>query len=305
MKILRMMKGSKLDRFSRTDSRSAGFTLVELLVSIAITGIVSTMMSYGIGSMVSSNQKLGVEQSRRVEISRAIELISTDIQIAQVINPDATVQATITAKNSANAFNPAINSSDTPVLYLELPICSGVPERVIYSIRAKSAGEQRFGPNIIYRYGRIADENGTIDCAATPVYSAIADRITAANITPTCSSPAINSGTNGFYSCVSDNQASIAIFGAVSSANTYALNRTVKSGFVPPVPTTPSTECTVPDLLTTATTPVQANSAISTNRLLSFGISMSSGNSTSRILTQTPAAGSLISCDSGLVTYTY
>ena len=305
MKILRMMKRPKLDLFSPTDSRSAGFTLVELLVSIAITGIVSTMMSYGIGSMVSSNQKLGVEQSRRVEISRALELISTDIQIATVINPAATVQAAITASNSANAFNPVINSSDIPVLYLELPTCGGA-ERVIYSTRAKSAGDQRFGPNIIYRYGRIADENGNINCASTPVASAaIADRITPANSIPTCSSPAINSGTNGFYSCVSDNQASIAIFGAVSSANTYALNRTVKSGFVPPVPTTTSPECTVPDLLTTATTPVQANSAISTNRLLSFGISMSSGNSTSRILTQTPAAGSLISCDSGLVTYTY
>ncbi|MCY7335517.1 MAG: type II secretion system GspH family protein [Chamaesiphon sp.] len=302
------MKRPKLDRFSPTDSRSAGFTLVELLVAIAITGIVSTMISYAIGSMVSSNQKLGVEQSRRVEISRALELISTDIQIAQVINPAATVQAAITASNSANAFNPARNSLDTPVLYLELPkTCSGVPERVIYSIRAKSAGEQRFGPNIIYRYGRIANENGNIDCASTPVPSAaIADAITAANITPTCSSRAINSGTNGFYSCVSDNQASIAIFGAVSSANTYALNRIVKSGFVPPVPTA-SDDCTVPDLLTTPKTPSEANTTILTPSLPYKGLSAAGIATTggSTVISQTPSAGSKIPCLKGLVTYTY
>jgi len=304
----------KFLKLSRSDLTPGGFTLIELLIAIVISGIVSTIISYGISLMVSSNQKLAIDQNGRVAINRGLDAIVYDIQIAQVVKPIATVQAAITARNPPNTFTPPLDSSETPVLYLELPGCSGVPERVIYSIRAKSSGEQRRGPNIIYRYGRIANGDGSIDCSSDPIASAaISDTIRAPNIAPTCSSPAINSGTSGFYSCVSDNQVSIAIFGQLSGGSIYGVNRTITSGFipvatVPPVVTVPPVDCTVPDLLSTATTPTQANTAITGTvpvpGLLFAGISIGSGNN-NRVLTQAPSAGSKIPCGKGLVTYTY
>jgi len=318
----------KFLKLSRSDLTPGGFTLIELLIAIVISGIVSTLISYGISLMVSSNQKLAIDQNGRVAINRGLNAIVYDIQIAQSVNlattvptttvPTTTVEAAITASRTRNAFNPPLNPSETPVLYLELPGCN-VPERVIYSIRAKSSGEQRRGPNIIYRYGRIATNgDGSIDCSSAPIASAaISDTILAPNIAPNiapnCSSPAIKSGTSGFYSCVSDNQVSIAIFGQLSGGSIYGVNRTTTSGFVPivrvppvvtvpPVATVPA--CIVPNLLSTATTPALANTTITGIGLLFAGISIGSGNS-SRVLTQTPSAGSTMPCGKGLVTYTY
>ena len=351
------MKISKSNQFDRTDNTSAGFTLIELLVSISIMGIVSALVGTGINFMVSSNQRLAAAQSRRVEVSQALDVISYDVRRAENVNgiqntpPSTTIGNAITASNSnEGAFNPSLTSSSfdssyTPVLFLNIStVCDNniiLRERVIYSTKEKGNDAGRVGPNILYRYGRIADKDDQIACSDLPVNVPIVDNITPltpTTLTPTCQSPAASITapftpvafaptapsdpatriSKGFYTCVSNNQVSIALFAALSNSSLiYGDNRTITSGTMVSIATgrggnnpTPTAieNCTVPDLLTTPTSPSDANTKILTESLpykglSASGIPITTGGST--VISQTPSALSLIPCKTGLVTYTY
>jgi prepilin-type N-terminal cleavage/methylation domain-containing protein len=107
------------------------------------------------------------------------------------------------------------------VLYLEIPITVNIPttcptggpnpgsappspstyDRVVYDIRTNTT--TWLPPRVIYRYGRIPSIDGTINPCSSPVASAVfVDSISATNINPTCNSPAVLSGAEGFYACV-------------------------------------------------------------------------------------------------------
>ena len=311
------MKISKSNRFNYTDNTSAGFTLIELLASISIMGIVSALVGTGINFMISSNQRLAAAQSRRVEVSQALEVISYDIRRAGNVNgtqnttPATSIAAAITASVSSTAagagsLGSTWDSSYTPVLFLNISIvCNGttiIPERVIYSTKVKGTNDGRVGPNILYRYGRIADKDDNIACGDLPVNEPIADNITTATTTPTCSST--SAGANGLYTCVSDTQVSIALFAKLNGSLIYGDNRTITSGIIASiaqgtlVPNATTNDCTVPALSATGS----AASAVNTARLSSSAIPITGG---STVISQTPLAGSLIPCNTGLVTYTY
>ena len=305
------MKISKLNQFNHTDNISAGFTLIEMLASISIMGIVSALVGTGLNFMLSSNQKLAAAQSRRVEVSQALDVISYDIRRAENVNGTNTT--------------PAALSTFTPVLFLNISIvCSDSiirSEQVIYSTKANGSGDGR-GLNSLYRYGRIADENDSIDCSLSPVTARIADNFETPTTPPTCSSPtatpsAIGSGANGFYTCVSDKQVSIALFAKLSGSLIYGDNRTITSQSMASIATgtggnntttaTTIDNCTVPDLLTTPINPSVANTRILTESLAYKGLSAAGIAITggSNVVSQTPSAGSKIPCNTGLVTYTY
>jgi prepilin-type N-terminal cleavage/methylation domain-containing protein len=348
------MKISKLNQFNQPHNTSAGYTLIELLVSISIMGVVFALAGTGITYMVSSDQKLAAAQGRRTEVSHALDVISYDIRKAENVNgirntPSvanvaaaiAASEANTTATDGEGSLGSSWDSSYTPVLFLKISIvCSDnkiVHERVIYSTKAKVAGDGRVGPNILYRYGRIADEDDSIPCSfntttntvvvAAPVNVPISDNIIAATTPPTCVAPtattpaATSDGANGFYTCVSDNQVSIALFAKLNNPLIYGDNRTITSGSITSTATvtggtvaaaTAADDCEVPDLLTTPTTLSAANTSISTaptvltpisNKGLSYtGIAISGGTN---VISQTPSAGSKIPCKKGLVTYTY
>lgn len=195
-------------------------------------------------------------------------------------------------------------------------------DRIIYSIKP-SVNTESIGPNVLYRYGRLSNSDGKIanpdgTCNSAPVNVQIADAIASNITTPTtCNPPAVISGANGFYSCVSDNQLSIALFSKLSNTKTYGINRTVNSGFFPTTATT-TNDCIVPNLTSTSTNPTDANTAIgnatridttidnsafANKYLLHNGINLESGGAT--VLSQNPLPGAQLPCGRGLVTYTY
>ena len=303
------MKISKLNQFNHTDNISAGFTLIELLASISIMGIVSALVGTGITFMVSSNQRLAAAQSRRVEVSQALEVISYDIRVADDVSVTNTIPAALTGSTP-----PFI-----PVLFLNISIvCSNsqiANEQVIYSTK-ENGSRDGVVLNSLYRYGQIADENDSILCSGNvpvkvPMNARIADNIKNPTTRPTCLSPTATPSeigsvpNNGFYTCVSDKQVSIALFSALSNISLiYGDNRTITSGSMASITqgtlvTNPTTnDCTVPALSAIGS----AASAVSTARLSSSGIPITGG---STVISQTPLAGSLIPCNTGLVTYTY
>jgi prepilin-type N-terminal cleavage/methylation domain-containing protein len=246
--VVLTMNSRKLDKSIKikhlTINQTAGFTLAEVLVSIVILGIISALISYTLGFMISSNQKLAKEQNRRTEISRALEAITNDIRMARNINkiaPNPITQiasAAVSDSNTAAAFSPTLNLG-TPVLYLEIPlgICAAtsinIVDRVIYDIRPKLSTDPWLGPQLIYRYGRTANEDGAVDPCSNPVSNiAIVDGIVS-HSTPSCTAPAILSGVTdtsantGFYACVNNDRVAISIFGELSGDNVYEASENV------------------------------------------------------------------------------
>jgi prepilin-type N-terminal cleavage/methylation domain-containing protein len=295
---------NKLKIFLPKHQPSAGFTLVELLVSIAIMGITSSLISYAIGSMISSNQSLAKEQNRRTEVSRALELITTDIK-GSIVEPVGNIPSSITVQGS-------------PILYLKplaLETCSTDSNKVIvYSIEPTTTSTTTaIGPNVIYRYGLISNSNGNYDCNDTPQSTPIADAVSLGSLTaPDCVATDITdfytTGTNGFYSCVSDNQVTVALLTKFAGNKIYGVTQTTNSGAPVTVSSTAGTTCTVPNLLTGGTggvpfSPTEANTAIANANLRYYAINTESGGST--VLSQNPLPGSKIPCNKGLVTYTY
>jgi prepilin-type N-terminal cleavage/methylation domain-containing protein len=321
---------------------SAGFTLIELLMAIVVMGVVSSFISYALSSMINSNQNLAKEQNRRVEVSRALDLIANDLEISQIV--PATLPTGVTGATPVLSMDIIKGACTTP---------NTAKNRISYYIKTvPTTSTSQLGPNVIYRHGLISRSdprdpantppylttNGKIDCSdslPTGDGDAIADAIDIGTTIsqPTCISPAVSNGTTGFYSCgVNINvnasnipteptipqQVSIALYTKLSNTKTYGLNRTFTSGYVPDTTTT-TNDCTVPDLTSstsTANTLTLANDAIRdaarvtastandalANKLLGNGINIEGGGT---VITQNPLPGAKIPCGKGLVTYTY
>jgi prepilin-type N-terminal cleavage/methylation domain-containing protein len=306
---------------------SAGFTLLELLMGIVVMGLVSSFISYAVSSMINSNQNLAKEQNRRVEVSRALDIIANDLENSQIV--PATLPTGVTGATPVLSMDIIKGACTTP---------NTAKNRISYYIKTvPTTSTSQLGPNVIYRHGLVSGTTSRIDCAEslpTGDGDAIADAIDISTISPpTCISPAVSNGTTGFYSCgVNINvdasnipteptipqQVSIALYTKLSNTKTYGLNRTFASRYVPDTATT-TNDCTVPDLTSstsTSRTPDLANTAIRdatpvtasaantalANKLLRNGISIEGGGT---VITQNPLPGAKIPCGKGLVTYTY
>jgi prepilin-type N-terminal cleavage/methylation domain-containing protein len=312
-------------------NNNAGYTLVELLVAIAVMGFASGLVSYALSSMLSSNQKLVMEQNRRIEIVRAMETIVQDVEAARIIPV-----TDIDPENSTKV-------KGTVVLALQSLDASCPDEQIIYTIKYQDGSDKNlWGPNIIYRYGRIpkyegiksdnTKADGKIDCGASPQTTPLADGVSIKNnaksmVTPTCTAPSATPPAsfaslptldtkssdliNGFYACINDQQVSLAIFSKIADSNksdgskvitkTFGINQSVTSGLIPDVPTTSSTLCRVPTLQNMS--PIEAEKAISNANLIANGIDIDPDDN--KVVSQNPLQGNRVPCGMGLVTYTH
>ena len=64
-----------------------GFTLLELLVAIALSSIVVTIAGFGLITMMQASAKADGETSTRLELNRALEYIANDVRGSQTIAP--------------------------------------------------------------------------------------------------------------------------------------------------------------------------------------------------------------------------
>jgi prepilin-type N-terminal cleavage/methylation domain-containing protein len=195
---------------SATPSRNAaGFSLVEVLVSIVITGILSVLVSYSLNFMLSSNQKLAKEENRRVELNRALEMINNDVRMSQKVS-----------KTLPTGMTNPLGSDDTLVLYLEVPKTTSTDtDKVMYYL--KTTGNKRE----VYRRGVIPDANGSINSstvASVLIAREIANTVNSAVAATACDRD------KGFYACVTDNQATVSIAGNLGGGNSpYEATQTI------------------------------------------------------------------------------
>jgi prepilin-type N-terminal cleavage/methylation domain-containing protein len=236
----------------KPDKVVAGFTLTELLIATAITGIVLTMAGAGLITLLSSNQAAEQRQNRRQELNRALAFIADDIRAAQRINrtqiPNSPTVSASAALNDAKSRIPAAvpyssNVAGTVALYLEVPISPLKPgetcvspgiDRITYEARTISPsatptlGEKIWqGPYVLYRHGRIPDLEGRVPpCSSddptrptAPESRVLVDGLLNDNASPapscdrSSSHPAVLSGIGGFYTCVVGEQVALMLRG--------------------------------------------------------------------------------------------
>ncbi|MBV5257835.1 prepilin-type N-terminal cleavage/methylation domain-containing protein [Synechococcus moorigangaii CMS01] len=94
-----------------------GFTLVELLLAITISGIIATALGVGLSSMLTSNRKVEAKTQQRTLLNRATDYITEDIKKSRV--------AGISTVNTTNdtlelSYFPNITSANEVVIQYQL-----------------------------------------------------------------------------------------------------------------------------------------------------------------------------------------
>jgi prepilin-type N-terminal cleavage/methylation domain-containing protein len=206
------------DRYSQSNKQ--GFTLVELLVALVITGIVISLTGTGLYALMNADRRSQIETADRLELERSLAFMTDEIKMSQqVMTSIPSTPTTITG------FNPASGSSYIqPILVLTPTLNSGLKNPIVYYLADPPNSSVWLGPRVIYRWGPTLLQNGNYsdgndhDLTLMPLGSpvqyyneVVVDRISnlvAAQASISCESsysyPAPSLVNRlGFYACIS------------------------------------------------------------------------------------------------------
>jgi prepilin-type N-terminal cleavage/methylation domain-containing protein len=218
-----------------------GFTLPELLIATGISVIVVALAFSALLMISNLNKQSQIRIERRIELSRAFDFMTQEIQAARRINRTVTTIADGASTTLQDVITSSgLNLTDlgdygTITLYLEIPMtatasCPVAYDQVVYDIRPNPSSW--LGPRIISRYGRVPELDGTIDPCRLPITSdVLVDSMTASNPTPipTCVAPGVLSGSGGFYACVTQGLVDVYLRSAISGLTSETRNLASKA----------------------------------------------------------------------------
>jgi prepilin-type N-terminal cleavage/methylation domain-containing protein len=216
----------------KTNELEAGFTLMELLLALAITGIVISLTGSGLYALMNANQRSQNETNERLELERAVAFITDEIKMSQQIMPNMPSPATGSA--GIDRFNPASGSSAIkPILVLNPASNSRLKYPIVYYLADPPNSSIWLGPRVIYRWGPTLLQSGnysdgdgkdisTISPTAPIEYfnEVVVDQVSdraAIQATTACESdyniavPSI-ADRLGFYTCISLDQKSVKLW---------------------------------------------------------------------------------------------
>jgi len=104
----------KTSRLRIPQNITSGFTLVELLVAIAITGVVITIAGSGLVSILQANQKAEAKSDMRTDLHRALDFIGDDVRSSNFVSNTAPI-------SPAWAWTDLGGGSPQAKLYLRIP----------------------------------------------------------------------------------------------------------------------------------------------------------------------------------------
>lgn len=213
-----------------------GFTLTELLIAIALTGIVVAAAGFGLVAILRSNKTSESQTQRRIELNRALDFISDDVRQAKSVVPADIV-------NPNDGFRIVMPDNDTTIDYYFFDL-ENEPDS---SIWLKPGLVRR-----IYTYQNVSNTTETlVDGIANNTI------LTAAEITvPECTSAAGQStqvGGGGFVACINEDfrTTSLYLYGVTQDtgdAGDTADVILISSKFVTRNVIPPGVSCTIPDL---------------------------------------------------------
>ncbi|AFZ44240.1 hypothetical protein PCC7418_2077 [Halothece sp. PCC 7418] len=204
----------------QTKSKNRGFTMVELLAALVITGIVTASLGVGLTYLLQESQETEEETQQRAELNRALDFITEEIRMAESIEPNS---GAIDISTDASDFGKDCNDNSdnlTCVLILDVP---DVDQRIIYYTEPTSGNWK--GPRVLRRWGPDFNADGTYSNPTTPSNwsgDLLVDRIvdnTSNTSVPTCNADETLNGdegvAGGVYTCIQNDatQAEITLVG--------------------------------------------------------------------------------------------
>ena len=221
-----------------------GFTLVELLVALVITGIVISLTGTGLYALMNANQRSQIETTDRLELEQALAFMTDEIKMSQQVMTNIPSEAT--------DFNPASGATAIQIILVLKPaIGSKLTKPIIYYLADPPNSSVWLGLRVIYRWGPTLLQNGNysdgdgkdvagilpgapIEYFNEVLVDRISDRVTAsANIacesSYTYAVPAVTA-RQGFYACIAPAKKSVKIWiykQPNSSAKSQSINALV------------------------------------------------------------------------------
>jgi prepilin-type N-terminal cleavage/methylation domain-containing protein len=206
-----------------------GFTLVELLVALVITGIVMSLAGSGLYALMKANQRAQIETTDRLELEQALAFMTDEIKMSKQVLTSLPLLS-----GGTTHFQSAAGSSRVkPILILSPSVNSGLTNPIVYYIADPPNSSVWLGPRVIYRWGPTLLQNGnysdgdshdlTTQPPGTPVAyynEVLIDRISdraAATTSITCE-PGYNNPVPivtarlGFYACVATDNRSVKLW---------------------------------------------------------------------------------------------
>jgi prepilin-type N-terminal cleavage/methylation domain-containing protein len=137
-------------------NRNSGFTLIELIVAIAITGIVITLTGSGLLALMNANQRSQSETADRLELEQAVAFMTDEIKMSQKIEFSLSLPAA-----ESSAFNEVSGSSNSKIILILKPASnSQLIDPIVYYLADPPSTSVWLGPKVIYRWGPTLLQNG-------------------------------------------------------------------------------------------------------------------------------------------------
>jgi prepilin-type N-terminal cleavage/methylation domain-containing protein len=168
----------RLLRFLHNPPTTAGFTIVELIVAMAVTSIMITLAGYGLTAMLRANQQSGSEISQRASLNRALDFMADEVRMAR----------TITTPTSTDIPSQSCGPT-TGVMTLVMPNNS----RIVYYVHDVNGCPGNLWSSSTIRR-RVVGGADTL----------LVDAMMAPSTTPSGCTATTQTlrGTNGFYACL-------------------------------------------------------------------------------------------------------
>jgi prepilin-type N-terminal cleavage/methylation domain-containing protein len=144
-----------IDRYN--DRKDLGFTLIEIMLALSITGIVLTLAGGGLFALMNADRRSQIETTDRLELEQALSFISDEIKMSQQIATSLPVKN----NSKSSEFKAASGSTEIqPVLILNPAPSSGLIDPIVYYLANPPKRSVWVGSRVIYRWGPTLLQNG-------------------------------------------------------------------------------------------------------------------------------------------------
>ncbi len=145
-----------IDRYNNVKDR--GFTLIELMLALAVTGIVLVLAGGGLFALMNANQRSQIETTDRLELEQALSFITDEIKMSQQIATSLPAKS----YNKTSKFLQSASGSTKiePILILNPSASSGLKEPIVYYLAIPPNRSVWLGERVIYRWGPTLSQNG-------------------------------------------------------------------------------------------------------------------------------------------------
>jgi prepilin-type N-terminal cleavage/methylation domain-containing protein len=144
-------------KITRKNLSRGGFTLFELLVAMAIMGIVMCLTGSGLYALMNANQRSQIETTDRLELEQALAFMTDEIKMSQQIM----ISMPKPAKDKQKFKSASGSSAVQVVLILKPAANSRLKEPIIYYLADPPNDSVWLGPRVIYRWGPTLLQNGS------------------------------------------------------------------------------------------------------------------------------------------------